>query len=170
VGAHYGAFLLPVLYIVLLPILCSALLSAFYTQALLGALDVRSVDYAQLTISVLATAYSLLPYASLALLLAVVGRGFILPIGGGIAFVVIENLIYNEDISLARYLPYTLGTGVARLYERIPATAQIDSNTAQWVPPLEPLGIGPSLFGILIWSGILLGLVMIIFMKQDLPE
>jgi len=169
-GSRFAAFLLPVLGTVLLPLLSSAFLSAFCTQALLGVLDIHSVNFTQLVVSVLATGYSLLPYTSLALLLAIVGRSFILPIGGGIAFVVIENLAYESGISLARYLPYTLGAGVARLYERIPATALPDSSAAQRVVPLEVLGIGPSLFGVLIWSGLLLGLAVIIFLKKDLPE
>ncbi len=167
-GSRFIAFLLPALGLVLLPILCTSALSAFCTQALLGKLDMHSVDYAQLGVSILATAYSLLPYVGLALLLAVVGRSFILPISGGIAFVVIENLIYEQGVGVARYLPYALGNGMAHLYESIPVA--LPASSARQAPMLAPLGIAPTLLGILIWSGLFLALAMVVFLKQDLPE
>ncbi|MBN2004914.1 MAG: hypothetical protein JXA21_16265 [Anaerolineae bacterium] len=167
-SSRFMAFLLPVLCLVLLPIMCSSFLSALCMQALHGKLDMYSVDYMQLAVSVLATAYSLLPYAGLALLLAIVGRSFILPIGGGIAFVVIENLIYEQGIVIAKYMPYTLGASMANLYESIPVG--LPDSSAMQAPMIETLGIVPSLLGILIWSGLFLALSVFVFLKQNYPE
>lgn len=163
------AFLLPLLIMVALPMLISASLSALFTQSLLGTFDFRSVRYGQLGLSIFASTYSLLPYLCLALLLAVASRSLIAPIGGGIAFVVLENLLINQRISIAHYLPFSLGEVLTNLSQAIPSVPLASSqNTALHLP--NPGELAFASLGLAAWSVVFLLLAAVIFCKQDLPE
>src|SRR5574341_1713770 len=84
--AKFAALLVPIALIVLTPVLVGGALTAYFTVALNGALDLASVDFGEVGLRILGTAYTLLPYAALAFLLAVVTRSTVAAIGGSVAY------------------------------------------------------------------------------------
>ena len=168
-GSRCLALFLPVLFLVLAPILITGIVSAFFTQSLLGTFNLHSVNYAQLGLSILAAVCGLLPYACLALLFTVISRGYILPIGGGLAFVVIENMLFNQRLPAAHYLPFSLGTALSQIYQYIPSAPSVASGY-EVDPFFKALGAPWAFAGLAMWSGIFLLLAAVIFLKQDLPE
>jgi hypothetical protein len=75
-----------------------------------GANGLAQVSWTGLVLAILRTFYGLMPYAAMALHLAVVSRSALAAIGGGLAYAMIELLLSLGGASWARYLPRGLVT------------------------------------------------------------
>jgi ABC-type transport system involved in multi-copper enzyme maturation permease subunit len=166
----FAALIIPALLIVLVSVLTSGIISAIFTIQLNGALDLNEVDLSRLLLSMLCTAYSLLPYGGLAFLLAVLSRSAVVSIGGGLAFaLLIESLLAQmmgmlggRMADLARYFPGALANDVTNLSQNLSAlTVPSGANL---------LTFWQAVGGIALWVVFLLGLSTWVFQRQDLCE
>ena len=171
-GARFAGLLLPALLITLTPLLVGGLLSAFFTLQLDGALPLDQVSFIQLGLSLLRTAYTLLPYAALAFLLAVATRSVVVAVGGGLAFALLVEGILIQVLALlggslaqiGRYLPAGLSNGLLSLNRAVVVTLEVNGRQAQ-LSSLEPL---PAAIGIALWTLLFVTLAFSIFRRQDL--
>ncbi len=107
-------------------------------------------------------AYGVLPFAALALLLAVSGRSMLVAVGGGLAltmmgemlFVQIMGMIGGRALDLVAYLPGSL----------VPGVLGMDIEAYQ---PLEP---GAAALAIAIYTVLFMGAATLIFQRQDLHD
>jgi ABC-type transport system involved in multi-copper enzyme maturation permease subunit len=163
------------LIVVLTPVLVGGPLSAFFTFQLNGALDLTTVDYVRLILGVVSSVCSLLPYAALAYLLAVLSKSTFVPIGGGVAFFILENVLASKDLPLTQYLPCSLVNALSSIYASI-AKIQLEPSlnpnlsSAFINPPIDMLSPEWAFLGIILWTIMFLGFAIWVFQRQDLTE
>ncbi|MBM4460086.1 MAG: hypothetical protein FJ011_20380 [Chloroflexi bacterium] len=114
-AAKAASLVAPLLVVILLPLLAGSLLAAPFTVSIKGGLDLGQVDFGRLTLSLLATAFGLFPYAALTFLLAVAGRSTVTALGGGVAFVFLNIALTLSGTPVAPYMPFGLMNGLHRL-------------------------------------------------------
>lgn len=166
--AKFTAVLLPTFLFVLAAFVAGAVTTGFITQGIQGSLPFAEVDWWQAMLSVLRTAYTLLPYAALTFLLAVVGRSTVVAVGGGLAFtlliegVLIQLLGFLGGIwtDLVQYLP-------AGLSNSLTALNRVTAVTGPAVPA-DGLSAGTAVFGIALYTIVFIGLAVFAFRRQDL--
>jgi ABC-type transport system involved in multi-copper enzyme maturation permease subunit len=168
--AKFTALLIPILALVLTALISGAAISAVFSQEINGSLYLDQVDFWQLGLSVLRTAYVLLPYTGLTFLLAIATRSAVITVGGGLAFVIfIESFLLQMLVMvkgnlsrMANFLPVTLSESLLNLNQAIVRTANSPSTSAgdTWT---TVLGIGA-------WTLLFLGVSIWIFQKQDISE
>jgi ABC-type transport system involved in multi-copper enzyme maturation permease subunit len=170
-AAKFVALLLPALLLVMVPLLVGGVTTAVFSQILLGHVPVEAVDWGHLALLTLATAYSLLPYAGLAFLLAVATRSTIVAVGGGLAYVLLLEGITVQMLAFAggalaevgRYLPAGLAQGLLALQGGM--TVEVDGQMAPAVQYLDPAWAA---VGIALYSIVFVSLSIVIFRRQDL--
>ncbi len=168
--AKFAALLVPIALIVLTPVLVGGALTAYFTVALNGALDLARVDFGEVGLRILCTAYTLLPYAGLAFLLAVVTRSTVAAIGGSVAYsLLIEGVamqilqfVGGAAAKITIYLPAGLAAG---LMGGPGGQVTVNGRTAA---PLAYLDPGPAALGIALYVLIFVGMALWAFRKQDL--
>ena len=170
-AAKFLALLLPILLLVLTPLLVGGLVTAVFSQILLGEIPCNAVAWGDLALTTLATAFSLLPYAGLAFLLAVATRSTIAIVGGGLAYVLLLEGITVQLLTFAggawaeigRYLPAGLAQGMLQV--GVSATVEVGGQAAPSIQYLEP---GVAAIGIALYSLAFIGLSIALFRRQDL--
>jgi ABC-2 type transport system permease protein len=169
-NATFSALLLPLLLVVLTPLLLGGIATACFTYQLEGAPAWNQINPGYLLLSVLLTAYTLLPYATLTGLLAVVGRSPAAALGGGIAFLFVENILaeilsFAGDIGarIMQLLPWMLGNGLLQFNQ---AAVDVQIAAAEDAPQL--LNPGPAMLGIAAYTLLFGGLTLWLFRRQDL--
>ncbi|GAB4250737.1 MAG: hypothetical protein Kow00122_08300 [Thermoleophilia bacterium] len=116
----------------------------------------------ELALALGAGLYSLLPYAALAVFLAVLGRSMLVAVGGGLGltliaenlFVQLANLIGGGAVEVIRYLPSMLSQGL------------LESDASL----VEPLGSGASAGLIGLYTLVLLAAATYLLRRQDLSD
>jgi ABC-2 type transport system permease protein len=169
--AKFMALLLPTLLLVVTPLVVGGLITAVFSQILLGHIPFAAVEWGNLAATTLATAYTLLPYAGLAFFLAVATRSTIVAVGGGLAYtlllegIVVQLLTFagGNWAAIGRYVPAGLAQGLLTLDRN--ATMTIDGQAA---PPIQYLEPGAAAVGIAVYILIFVALSIIIFRRQDL--
>jgi ABC-2 type transport system permease protein len=169
--AKFMALLLPTLLLVVTPLLVGGLITAVFSQIILGHIPLAAVEWSNLAVTTLATAYTLLPYAGLAFFLAVATRSTIVAVGGGLAYTLLLEGIVVQLLTFAggswaavgRYVPAGLAQGLLSLDRN--ATMTIDGQAA---PPIQYLEPGTAAVGIALYILIFVALSIIIFRRQDL--
>lgn len=170
-GAKFVALLLPILLITLIPLLLGGLLTAIFSQQINGTVAYEQVNWSQLGLAALRTAYTLLPYASLAMLLAVASRSTMVVIGGGLAYTFIVEGIAIQLLGLmggawakfGHYLPAGLTNGLMGTNASMVNVSVDDMEMA--APYLDP---GTAAVGVALYVLLFLGLSILIFRRQDL--
>lgn len=170
-AAKFLALLLPILLLVLTPLLVGGLVTAVFSQLLLGEIPFNAVAWDDLALTTLATAFSLLPYAGLAFLLAVATRSIIATVGGGLAYVLLLEGITVQLLTFAggawaeigRYLPAGLAQGMLQV--GVSATVEVGGQAAPSIQYLEP---GVAAIGVALYSLAFIGLSVALFRRQDL--
>ncbi len=170
-AAKFLALLLPILLLVLTPLLVGGLVTAVFSQILLGEIPFNAVAWGDLALTTLATAFSLLPYAGLAFLLAVATRSTIATVGGGLAYVLLLEGITVQLLTFAggawaeigRYLPAGLAQGMLQI--GVNATVEVGGQAAPSIQYLEP---GVAAIGVALYSLAFIGLSIALFRRQDL--
>jgi ABC-type transport system involved in multi-copper enzyme maturation permease subunit len=170
VFAKFTALLLPAFLLVIIAFLISGLITAVTSIHINDALYLDQLNFVQLLLSILRTAYTLLPYGALTFFLAVVSRSTVVAISGGVSYVLLLESLISQLMellgdplrSLVQYLPDRLSESLlvvnqlALGFERVSVTSAGDS----WMAAL----------GIALWTFLFLGLSLWIFQNQDLKE
>ncbi len=175
-GAKIIAILVPVILFVITPLIIGGGLTAIFTLQIDKSLPIDQINWWQLVMSVLRTAYTLLPYAAITFMLAIVTRSTAAAIGVGVAYsLLIEGVAatiftflggFLRDI--VAYLPGSLAEGLLKLNESAFAVKMVSSgNTTSIIKHLAPV---PSAIGIALWTIFFLGLAIWAFRRQDLSE
>ncbi|MCP4420615.1 MAG: ABC transporter permease subunit [Chloroflexi bacterium] len=168
--AKFTAVLLPALLLVLAPFVAGGLATAVFTQLLEGNLPFADVNWWQAILSILRTAYTLLPYAALTFFLAIASRSTVVAIGGGLAynmlieavFVQIMALIGGSWAKIGQYLPAGLANSLSTL-NRVS-----NSATTSLVSQGELLSPETAVIGIALYTLFFVGLALLAFRRQDL--
>lgn len=166
--AKFTAVLLPALLLVVVPFAVGGLTTAVFTQNLQGSLPFAEVNGWQAALSLIRTAYTLLPYAALAFFLAIVSRSTVVAIGGGLAYtVLIEGVITQlftfvggTWATIAQHLPAGLSSSLSTL-NRV-------TDAAPAPLPAEMVDPGTAVLGIALYTLFFVGLALLAFRRQDL--
>lgn len=160
-GAKFASLLLPTILLIVVPVVAGAGISALLTYLAAGSLDSAGLDYLQVAMGIPLAVYTLLPYAALVFLLALIGRSPLLPIAVGVAVVMVENissqlLAMSSSLSgILQSLPYGLYAGVNQM--------SLGPNVAVLAPAQAALGIAAytvAILGVALWH----------FRRQDLTD
>ncbi len=114
--AKFTAVALTALLLILVVILLGGLITGILSASYLDEVPFAAINWGYLGLAALAVAYSLLPYAALAMLLAVASRSTALTVGGGLAFVTLGEplamqllpLLGERAGAIAQYFPASL--------------------------------------------------------------
>jgi len=165
--------LLVALVIVLTYLLVGGIISLIFTYLQYGTVYISQIDAVQLLLSYLRTTYSLLPYAMLTFMLAVVTRSTTAAVGGGVLY------ILAIEPALSFLLPLLLGQPSAGIAQYLPVglaqTLTIQNYVAARISDL-PLGASPSadpvVAALLIaaYLLVLFGVSLWVFQRQDLTN
>jgi ABC-type transport system involved in multi-copper enzyme maturation permease subunit len=170
-AAKFLILILTAFLIVLTPLLIGGAHSLFLTPQFNGTLNLAQIDALQVVWNVLRGVYSLFPYIALTLLLAVATRSTVVPVAGGMAYLLIIEALVPQVLAMlgeswARiglYLPQGLAsvlTGINR------TTASLDPQVLSQLP-YSPAAAAA---GIAAWTILYLGLALWIFRRQDLSS
>jgi ABC-type transport system involved in multi-copper enzyme maturation permease subunit len=175
-GAKAVAFLLPVFLFVITPLILGGGLTAIFTLQIDKSLPISQINWWHLAMSVLRTAYTLLPYAALTFLLAIVTRSTAAAIGIGLAYSLLVESIASAVFPLlggimakiVMYLPGSLAAGLLKLNETAMAGRLVSVGNETTL--IKYLGPTPSAVGIALWTILFVSLAVWAFRRQDLSE
>lgn len=168
--AKFAALIVPALALVLAALFSGAGISAVFSWQINGSLHLDQLDILQLCLSILRTAYTLMPYAALTFLLAIASRSAVIAVGGGLAFamflesIVMQMLQMGNGIlsKLAAYLPAALSDILLNLNQTMIKGGNV--TRAGSVTNLS------AILGIAAWTCLFVGLSLWIFQRQDLTD
>ena len=154
-------------------LLVSALLSLAYSATLGGGVVMDGVNWAEMGLSILRTAYTLLPYLSFAFLIAVLTRSVAGTIGIGIAYALLVEsvmrqimLLFGAPIAdLSAYLPGAMAQVIAALNTNLMSVTVNGEAAGAGLPFVET---NIAIAGIAIYTLIFMGLALWRFTLQDL--
>lgn len=170
----FAALAVAGLLFTLTPLAVGMPLTGWFTHHLTGSFGLAGLNVGHLALSILRTAYTLLPYLTLTLLLAILTRSVAAAVGIGLAYALLVEGILAQLLALAggvwaeltRYLPGGLAGALMRLNQ---ATAEISVglNTGE-SGSVEPLGPWVAALGVALYTAAFLGLALWAFRRQDL--
>lgn len=167
----FASLLLPVLLLVTAGLAAGSLTTAAASLSINGSLRLEQVDAAQLVMGVFRTAYTLLPYAALTFLLAVLTRSSAAAIGIGMAVSLVGENLAAQLLSImggvfaeaVKFFPSSMANEILQLNARIAPAL----DTAGASAPLSP-GAITSAAGILLYTAMFLALATWSLTRQDL--
>ena len=167
--AKFFIVLLPALLFVLVGFVSGAVTTAVFTQNLHGSLPLADVDWWQTALSILRTAYTLLPYAALTFLLAIATRSTVAAIGGSLAYTLLIEDVSIQLLGLAggtwakigSYLPAGLGNSLI-------AFNRVSTGTNELLSQTEGVSGETAVIGIALYTILFVGLALLAFRRQDL--
>lgn len=177
IGAKFAAMFLAVLLVALATLLVGGTISAILTIIIRGGLEPSMIDFGQLVLSVLRTAYTLLPYGGLAFFLAIATRSTLVTLGGSLTYTLfIEGIVvqllslFSSTVALiGQYLPNMLAQSVMTLNEAVAiggVELQVGAEGAVLTQQLLEPGTAALIIGI--YTLVFLGLSLWVFQRQDL--
>lgn len=172
-AAKFLVLLVPVALFVLVPLLAGAPLTALFTVLIRGGIDLAQIDFGQLALAGLRTMFTLLPYAALTFMLAVVTRSTVAAIGGGLAYALLLEGLVMQILSLIggvfgevwKYLPAGLSASVLTL-NHVTAESGITVNGQS--AAMQILDPNPAAVGIALYVLVFFGVALWAFRRQDL--
>jgi len=176
ISAKFVALLVPIVLFVVTPLIVGGGLTAIFTLQIDKSLPIDQINLWQLVMSVVRTAYTLLPYAALTFMLAIVTRSTAAAIGVGVAYTLliegvaatVFTLLGGILRDLVQYLPGSLADGLLKLNESALAVKMVSSgNTNVVLTHLDPVICA---IGLALWTLVFLGLALLAFRRQDLSE
>jgi len=170
-ATKFAILILAAFLIVLTPLLVGGVHSLFLTPQFSGPLDLSQIDALQVVWNVLRGVYSLFPYIALTLLLAVATRSTVVPVAGGMAYLLIVEALVPQILTMlgepwariGMYLPQGLANVLTSINR---TTASLDPQILgqfPYSPAVAAAGIGA-------WTVLYLGLALWIFRRQDLSD
>jgi ABC-type transport system involved in multi-copper enzyme maturation permease subunit len=166
----YAVLVVAALLVVLTAVLVGTLLTAWFTHQLTGSLSLAGLNMAELALSVLRTAYTLLPYIGLTFLVAVLTRSTAAAIGVGLAYtLLVENILVQllglaggMWADIARYAPGSLAATLMQTNHRL-VEVDLGSGVNAGLPsPWAAAG------GVALYAVAFLGLSLWAFRRQNL--
>ena len=100
--ANFAALITPALLIVLTALVAGGVITAIISFNINNTLHLDQMNFSQLFLSVLRTAYTLLPYGALTYFLAVISRSTVVAVSGGLAYVLLLENILIQMLGLLR--------------------------------------------------------------------
>ena len=162
--------LIAALVIVLVCLVTLGGLTAFFSVQTSGSVAVQHVNWLQVLLSILRTAYAMLPYAALTFFLAVVSHSAVVAVGGGLAFLAIG------ETALGNLLPL-LGSPFAHVAQYLPNNLAIALNSQNYAlaslpAPSNPLQPAPAIaaLSIALYTLLFAVLALLIARRQDLTH
>lgn len=173
--AKFIALCSAVVLLTLTPLLAGGLVSALITPSLDGELAPADIDFAEVALSALRTAYTLIPYLSLTFMVAVLTRSLAFSIGVGVGYaLILEGLVSQLMMvigglpaKIAMYLPGQMAAAIGELNRGIEQTA-IEAQEAEGAIHLEYLDPTLAAIGIAIYAALFIGIAFWAFRNQDL--
>jgi ABC-type transport system involved in multi-copper enzyme maturation permease subunit len=173
-SARFIGFLLPACLFVIVPFLVGAAITAIFTLQIEGGLDLNQLDTIHLGYSLIRTVYSLLPYAALTYLIALVSKSTVVAIGVSLGYsLLIESvsislfsLVGGTLAKISQYLPGSMVSSLLSLNAPILETTTGFSGIPQ-VQMLEPL---TATLGIAVWTALFIGIAIWVFHRQDITD
>jgi ABC-type transport system involved in multi-copper enzyme maturation permease subunit len=175
-GAKFVALLAPILLFVIIPLLIGGGLTAFFTLQIEKSLPVDQINWWHMAMSVVRTAYTILPYAAMTFMLAIVTRSTAAAIGIGLAYTLLVESIAATVFPLLGgifekivvYLPGELAGGLLKLNQASLAGDFVSNggNTSM-VKLLDPV---PAAIGLALWTILFLAVAVWSFRRQDLSD
>jgi ABC-type transport system involved in multi-copper enzyme maturation permease subunit len=170
-ASKFTILILAAFLIVLTPLLVGGAHALFLTPQFNGTVDLSQIDVLQIVWNILRGVYSLFPYMALALLLAVATRSTVVPVAGGMAYLLIVEALVPQILSLlgepwahlGMYLPQGLASVLTSINR---TTASLDPQILSQFPYSPAVAAA----GIAAWSVLYLGLALWIFSRQDLSS
>lgn len=149
----------------------TALLGGAGSLLLAGSAAPSAVSWSHLGLAVLTTTLSLLPYAALAILLAVATRSAVAAVGGGLAFPLLLEplatrvlpLLGERLATVADYLPGSLADGLVGAA----AAAIVPGTGMESAAGPGPAPVSAALL-LATYAALLLGAATLLFRRQDL--
>jgi ABC-type transport system involved in multi-copper enzyme maturation permease subunit len=174
--AKYVAVLVPIILIVLTPLIVGGVLTGIFTLQIEKSLPFGQVNWWQLGMSALRTAYTLLPYAALTFMVAIVTRSAAAAIGVSVAYTLlvegVASMVFTMLGGILRdivvYLPGSLADGLLTLNATAIGGQEVFSgNGTGLINYLAPI---PSAIGLALWTILFLGMAVWSFRRQDLAD
>jgi ABC-type transport system involved in multi-copper enzyme maturation permease subunit len=168
--AKFASLVVAALLLVLMTVLVALPMTAWFTLQLTGSLSLADLRPAQMGLGILRTAYSILPYAGLAFLVAILTRSTATAIAAGLAYaLVLENVLVQFLglaggiwAAVARCAPGSLAAAVMETNMRL-VEVDVGSGVSTGFPdPWVAVG------GLALYTGALLGLSLWVFRRQNL--
>jgi ABC-type transport system involved in multi-copper enzyme maturation permease subunit len=167
--AKYAGLVIVTLLIVLTTVLAASLLTAWFTQQLTGSFSLAALNLAEMTLSLLRTAYTILPYLGLTVLVAILTRSAAAAIAVGMAYTLLEEVLVQLLgmaggiwVDVARFVP---GSLVAALMQTNMRLVEVDLGAGVNAGLAEPWAAAG---GIALYVAGLLGLSLWAFRRQNL--
>ena len=168
--AKYATLVVAALLVVLAAVLVTSPLTAWFTQQLTGSLNLADLDLVEMGLSILRTAYTILPYVGLTFLVAILTRSTAAAIAAGLAYALaLENIVVQllglagglwADV--ARYAPGSLAAALMQTNLRL-VEVDLGSGVNAGLPsPWAAAG------GITLYTVAFLGLSLWAFRRQNL--
>jgi ABC-type transport system involved in multi-copper enzyme maturation permease subunit len=168
--AKYATLIIAALLLVLTAVLVAAPLTAWFTQQLNGSFSLADLNLVEMGLSILRTAYTILPYMGLTFLVAILTRSTAAAIGAGLAYaLVLENILVQllglaggMWADVARYAPGSLAAVLMQTNTRL-VEIDLGSGVNTGLPgPWVAAG------GIALYAVAFLGLSLWAFRRQNL--
>ena len=175
-AAKFAIIMLVALILVLTATLVGAVVTGILTVQLQGSLNINQVDWGQVVQNFVYTAYTMLPYAALTFMLAIITRSTVAAVGIGIAYtLLLEGLVvgllslFSGTVGkIAQYLPVNLTQSLLNSANPTGAAAAggMSFNGQPFAPQLlDPL---PSAIGIALYTAAFVGIAIWSFRRQDM--
>lgn len=165
--AKFISFSLPSLLMIVSALFIGGVVSAIFGLSMNVEPNIDQIDFWQLGLDIICTAYTLLPYISITFVLAIATRSAVAAIGGCTAYGLIIESLLAQTLLL---LPGKLGA----IAKYLPANLMQSVLSASWTPPalMEEVVPGlltpvPAAIGIAIWTLVLFCLALWSFRRQD---
>jgi ABC-type transport system involved in multi-copper enzyme maturation permease subunit len=168
--AKFTALMVPAVLFVIIAFLIGGSITAVTSIHISDALHLDQLNFVQLLLSVLRTAYTFLPYGALTFFLAVVSRSTVVTISGGVSYVLLFESLISQLMEL---LGEPLRGLVQYLPNRLSESMSVVNQLALGVEKGSIANAGDSwmaALGIALWTFLFLGLSLWVFQKQDLKE
>ena len=167
--AKYASLVIAALLMVLVVVLVASPLTAYFTHQLAGSFSLAYLNPAELGLSVVRTAYTILPYISITFLVATLSRSTAAAIATGMTYALLEDVLVQLLgmaggiwAGLARLAP---GSLVAALMQANTGLVEVDlGSSANAGLPIPWAAAG----GIALYAAGLLGLSLWAFRRQNL--
>lgn len=173
-GAKFVALALACLLLTLVPVLVGVPLTAWFTAQHSAPPGLADLPLAALLLGTLRTAYTLLPYAALTLMVAVLARSTVAAIGVGLAYALLVEQMAADLLRMAgglwADLTLYLPGGLARALMRLNREAFGLELGVYGGRDVETLGPSAAALGIALYTAVFLGMALWTFRRQDLTE
>jgi ABC-type transport system involved in multi-copper enzyme maturation permease subunit len=170
-STNFVIALIPVLLTVLACLLAGGALTALFSLPLHGAVYADRVDYGELALGTLRTAYIILPYVALSFMLAVVTRSTAAAVTGSLVFLLVIETVLNVALpilgkpfaQIAQYLPANLATVIGN---QNAAIAKLPIPPGSALAPSQ----GVAAIGLACYTLLFCGIALWAFQRQNLSN